>query len=68
VKKMCESTVYDTKGTKLMDDVIHIKIYGERIEMVDILNQGRTVEGQIVELDLDKHSIFIEVDENGLIK
>jgi predicted RNA-binding protein len=68
VKKMCESTVYDTKGTKLMDDVIHIKIYGERIEMVDILNQGMTVEGQIVELDLDKHSIFIEVDENGLIK
>jgi predicted RNA-binding protein len=65
---MCESTVYDTKGTKLMDDVIHIKIYGERIEMVDILNQGMTVEGQIVELDLDKHSIFIEVDENGLIK
>ena len=68
MKKMCESTVYDTKGTKLMDDVIHIKIYGERIEMVDILNQGSTVEGQIVELDLDKHSIFIEVDENGLIK
>ncbi len=68
MKKMCESTVYDTKGTKLMDDVIHIKIYGERIEMVDILNQGMTVEGQIVELDLDKHSIFIEVDENGLIK
>ncbi|AXV40546.1 CooT family nickel-binding protein [Methanobacterium sp. BAmetb5] len=65
---MCESTVYDTKGTKLMDDVIHIKVYGERIEMVDILNQGMTVEGQIVELDLDKHSIFIEVDENGLIK
>ena len=68
MKKMCESTVYDTKGTKLMDDVIHIKIYGDRIEMVDILNQGMTVEGNIVELDLEKHSIFVEVDEKGLIK
>jgi predicted RNA-binding protein len=65
---MCESTVYDTKGTKLMDDVIHMKIYGDRIEMVDILNQGMTVEGKIVELDLEKHSIFIEVDEKGLIQ
>ena len=52
---MCESTVYDNKGIKLMDDVINIKVYGNRIEMVDILNQGMTVEGQIVELDLEKH-------------
>ncbi len=65
---MCESTVYDNKGIKIMDDVIHIKVYGDRIEMVDILNQGITVEGQIVELDLDKHSIFIDVDEKGLVK
>ncbi|BDZ69632.1 CooT family nickel-binding protein [Methanobacterium petrolearium] len=64
---MCESTVYNTKGVKLMDDVIHIKVYGDRIEMVDILNQGKTVEGQIIELDLEKHSIFIEVDEEGLV-
>jgi len=48
--------------------VINIKVYGNRIEMVDILNQGMTVEGQIVELDLEKHSIFIEVDEKGLVK
>jgi predicted RNA-binding protein len=31
--------------------VIHIKVYGDRIEMVDILNQGKTVEGQIIEYD-----------------
>ena len=32
--------------------------------MVDILNQGMTVEGQIVELDL-KNIVFTEVDERG---
>lgn len=65
---MCESTVYNTQGTKLMDDVIHIKINGEKIEMLDILNQGMTVEGKIVELDLEKHSIFIKLKINDQLK
>ena len=36
--KMCESTVYSTDGTKIMEDVINIRIDGEKIHLIDILN------------------------------
>jgi len=60
---MCESNVYNTKGEKIMEDVISIKIDGENINMYDILNQPLNVKGRIVEIDLDKHGIFVEVQD-----
>ena len=57
---MCESTVYSTKGTKIMEDVISIKIDNEEIELVDILNKKKKLKGKVVEIDLEKHRILLE--------
>jgi predicted RNA-binding protein len=58
---MCESTVYSKDGTKIMEDVINIRIDGETIHLIDILNTKKDLEGVIVEIDLDKHGIFIDI-------
>ena len=58
---MCESTVYSTEGEKIMEDVLHIKIDGEKIHLADVLNQIKDIEGKIVEIDLDKHGIYVEL-------
>lgn len=60
---MCESTVYSTDGDTIMEDVLYIKIDDEKIDLTDILGQRKTLEGKIVELDLDKHGIFIKLNE-----
>jgi predicted RNA-binding protein len=60
---MCESTVYSTDGDTIMEDVLHIKIEGEKIDLTDILGQKKMLQGKIVELDLDKHGIFIKIKE-----
>lgn len=57
---MCESTVYSTKGDKIMEDVISIKIDNEEIELVDILNKKKKLKGKVVEIDLEKHRILLE--------
>ena len=62
VKTMCESNAYRTDGTLIMEDVLNIKIDGEKIELVDILNQKKNLKGTISEIDLDKHSIFIKLE------
>lgn len=61
--KMCESTAYTTDGTKIMEDVISVKIDGEKIHLLDILNYKKELNGRIVEIDLDKHGIYIELIE-----
>jgi predicted RNA-binding protein len=58
---VCESTVYSKDGTKIMEDIINIKIDGEKIHLIDILNNTKDLEGVIVEIDLDKHGIFIDI-------
>ena len=58
---MCESTVYSIDGTKIMEDVLNIKINGNNIELMDILNTKKDINGTIVEIDLDKHGIYIDL-------
>jgi predicted RNA-binding protein len=60
---MCESTVYSTDDDTIMEDVLYIKIDGQKIDLTDILGQKKTLEGRIVELDLDKHGIFIKLNK-----
>ena len=60
---MCESTVYSTDGDKIMEDVLSIKINGEKIDLVDILGSRKELMGTIVEIDLDKHGIYISLSE-----
>jgi predicted RNA-binding protein len=58
---MCESTVYSTDGDIIMEDVLYIKIDGEKIDLTDILGDRKNLEGKVVKLDLDKHGIFIKI-------
>lgn len=58
---MCESNVYSTDKKMIMEDVINISIDGEKIHLTDILNLEKDIEGKIVEIDLDKHGIFVEL-------
>lgn len=60
---MCESTVYSTNGETIMEDVLHIKINEEKIDLTDILGERKSLEGKIVELDLDKHGIYIKLNK-----
>ncbi|MDI6723018.1 MAG: CooT family nickel-binding protein [Methanobacterium sp.] len=57
---MCESTVYSTDGDMIMEDVLSIKIDGENIELIDILGSKKELKGRVVEIDLDKHGIYIK--------
>ena len=58
---MCESTVYSTDNEKIMEDVLSIKIDGEKIDLIDILGSKKELKGTIVEIDLDKHGIYINL-------
>ncbi len=58
---MCESTVYSMDGIKIMEDVISIKIDGDMIDLADVLNQQNRLKGRIVEIDLDKHNIYLDI-------
>ncbi|MGP8024035.1 MAG: CooT family nickel-binding protein [Methanobacterium sp.] len=58
---MCESTVYSMDGIKIMEDVISIKIEGNIINLADVLNQQNRLKGRIVEIDLDKHNIYLDL-------
>jgi predicted RNA-binding protein len=60
---MCESTVYSSDGSLIMEDILFIKIDGNNIHMTDILNQKKSIKGHIQEIDLDKHGIYINVEE-----
>ena len=60
---MCESTAYTTEGTKIMEDVISVKIDNDKITLIDILNGVKVLKGRITEIDLDKHGIYIKLNE-----
>lgn len=60
---MCESTAYSTDGSLIMEDVLLIKIDGNQIAMTDILNQKKTIKGHVSEINLDKHGIYIALEE-----
>lgn len=60
---MCESTVYSTDGDKIMEDTISIKIDGENIKLVDILGTRKDITGTIVEIDLDKHGVYVNLSK-----
>lgn len=58
---MCESNAYTTSGKMIMEDVISVKVEGDKIFLADILNQKRQINGHIMEIDLDGHGIYIKL-------
>ena len=59
---MCESTVYSTDNVMIMEDVLNIKIQDDKIYLTDILGMKKELSGMIVEIDLDKHGIYIKLN------
>jgi len=59
---MCESTVYSTDNTMIMEDVLNIKIQDDKIYLTDILGMKKELSGVIIEIDLDKHGIYIKLN------
>ena len=57
---MCESNIYNTNGDLLMEDVMVVDIDGEKITMMDILNEKKVVVGKFVKLELEEHKLYIE--------
>ncbi len=46
----------------IMEDVLNIKIDGDKIYLTDILGMKKELSGVIVEIDLDKHGIYIKLN------
>ncbi|RBQ22362.1 hypothetical protein ALNOE001_21050 [Candidatus Methanobinarius endosymbioticus] len=57
---MCESNIYNSNGDLLMEDVMTVNINGEKITMIDILNEKKTVYGKFTQLKLEDHELIIE--------
>jgi len=57
---MCESNIYNTNDELLMEDVMIVNIDGEKITMIDILNEKKIVRGKFVRLELEEHKLYIE--------
>lgn len=59
---MCESSVVleiNGKMETLMEDVIHILIKGDNIELIGIFGERKNISGYIVDIDMNKHEILI---------
>ncbi|WP_067258067.1 CooT family nickel-binding protein [Methanobrevibacter cuticularis] len=57
---MCESNIYNTNDELIMEDVMSVKIDGDKISMTDILNNKKSVKGKFVQLELEEHKLFIQ--------
>ncbi len=60
---MCESNLYSEGGDLLMEDVIYIEVLEDRIRATDILDSQKEFHGKITRIDLDKHRIYIEMED-----
>lgn len=58
---MCESKVFSAHGELLMEDVVRIKVEGDRVRMWDILGSLEEIRGKILEIDLVSHKAIVEV-------
>lgn len=62
---MCESSVVlDAKGKKetLMEDVIHLLVKGDTIELIGLFGERKSISGRISDIDMNKHKIVIKGD------
>jgi predicted RNA-binding protein len=60
---MCESTIYSNENEMIMEDVMTVKIDGNKIEMLDILNNKKIIYGKFTELDLEGHKLYVELEK-----
>lgn len=59
---MCESTVFlekDGESVEFMKDVAKINIDGDRLTIIGILGEEKTINGRIATADLMNHKITV---------
>ncbi|MFN3383804.1 MAG: CooT family nickel-binding protein [Archaeoglobaceae archaeon] len=59
---MCESKIV-FRGKTIFEDVVKLKVEGERLLISDILGESKELKGKILEVDLIAHRIVVEVFE-----
>ncbi len=60
---MCESTVVlRSQGGErvVMENVVHVEVSGEELNLTGILGERISVKAGLVELDLEKHVLYVE--------
>jgi len=60
---MCESTVVlRSQGGEhvVMENVVHIEVSGDELNLTGILGERTSVKAVLVELDLEKHVLYVE--------
>ncbi|MEA1945597.1 MAG: CooT family nickel-binding protein [Euryarchaeota archaeon] len=57
---MCELNVMKPDGTILAEDVVHIRVNDDAIELRGILGDVTTVHGQIIEIDIANERAIVE--------
>lgn len=57
---MCELQVVKPDGTILAEDVVHIRVVDDAIELRGILGDVTTVHGRIVEIDITNERAIVE--------
>ena len=57
---MCELTVVKPDGTVLAEDVVHIAVNGDVIELRSILGDVTTVHGRISEIDITNEKATVQ--------
>ena len=48
------------KMETLMEDVIHILIKGDSIELIGLFGERKSIRGRISDIDMNKHEIVIK--------
>lgn len=59
---MCESKVV-FQGKTIFEDVVKLKVEGDRLLFFDIFGDVKELKGKILEVDLIGHRIVLEVFE-----
>ncbi|MEM0022415.1 MAG: CooT family nickel-binding protein [Archaeoglobaceae archaeon] len=59
---MCESKIV-SQGKTIFEDVVKLRVEGEKLLVFDILGEAKEIKGKILEVDLLAHKIVVEVFE-----
>ncbi len=57
---MCELKVTKPDGTVIADDVVHIIVDGDALELRGILGDTTTVHGRLIEIDITSERAIVE--------
>ncbi|MEE8403228.1 MAG: CooT family nickel-binding protein [Candidatus Hydrothermarchaeaceae archaeon] len=64
--EMCESKVFlikDGKKEKVMDEASLVRVEGGMVVAIGLFGERKEVEGEIVEVDAERHEVVISGDD-----